>query len=170
MTVLITLIISYEQPTQDAETDTGIIHSFLTQRLLTFVESTICCSQRDLPPLFLLQKRVLISSSAYPLSSDVPQHHRICPYNQHCINATFPPGRTQVALSFLIMTLLIPRRNLSVPSPSYPTPAIPFCLGLPFPQPFLIRALQCPRLLFLFHCPPPAWQTLRSQHSAPVQL
>lgn len=53
------LIISCEQLTQHAETDTEIIHSFLTQRLFTFVGSTICCSQWDLPPLFLPQKRVL---------------------------------------------------------------------------------------------------------------
>lgn len=105
-----------------------------------------------------------------PIHCSLMYHSTTNPYNQHCINTTFPPGRMQLALSFLIITLLIPRGSLPVPALSDPIPALPFCLALPFPQPFPIRAQQCPRLLFLSPCPPPAWHSPRRQHSAPAQL
>lgn len=55
-----------------------------------------------------------------PIHCLLMYHSATNPYNQHCINAIFPPDRTQLALSFLIITLLIPRGSLPVPSPEWP--------------------------------------------------
>lgn len=100
-----TLVISYEQMTQNAEAATKIIHRFLTQMLFTFVEITLYCSQRDLPFLFLLTKRIYISSSACPSTHRLLIYHSTTnPYNRHRVNTTFTPGRTQLVPSFLIIT------------------------------------------------------------------
>lgn len=96
-------------------------------------------------------------SLCLPIHPLLMYHSTTNSYNQHWINTTFPPGRTQLALYFLIITH--PQgKTPSKLSPALTDQLFPSALHCHSHSPSSAELCAGSRLLFLSHCPPTARQ------------